>query len=215
MKLDYKYEDTIGLLVHSYNNYLSGLIGFTELAILESRQDEVTEKLEVALESGVDAVTFGKQLLSSVSRLQVDISPTQINPIIENLCHEKQDSGRVCNFVDESQSEAKIDTNPEWFYKCLNSIVRFCYEFSAKCEVTISTSVNDDNVLINVQVTEVNLTPAESEKLFLPFYSSRHLLGQKDVGLAVVHGFVVQMDGTMSWHDKNGFTITIPKSEEK
>ncbi|MDH5434928.1 MAG: hypothetical protein OEY19_13375, partial [Gammaproteobacteria bacterium] len=61
MKLDYKYEDTIGLLVHSYNNYLSGLIGFTELAILESRQDEVTEKLEVALESGVDAVTFGKQ----------------------------------------------------------------------------------------------------------------------------------------------------------
>ena len=52
-------EDTIGLLVHSYNNYLSGVLGFTELALMECNQEVVKERLSLAMDSGNDAVING------------------------------------------------------------------------------------------------------------------------------------------------------------
>jgi|GEM_PF-2206751 len=210
-------EDTLGLLVHSYNNYLSGLMGFSELALLECQQDVVKERLGMALESGYDAVTFGKQLLSSIGRLQVALKPVCLNKILKQLSNDPDKL--TINFIDlNEKDECLIKTDQKWFLYCLQSLLIFCDDFS-KLKATnavdsnkVSLTVSESKELLEITLfAGFQFEPEQIECLFNPFYTSRTLLGKKDVGLAMLKGFIQQMKGNIEWQNGKGFLLTLPK----
>lgn len=200
------YENIIGLLVHSYNNYLAGIIGFSEIALLECQQEEVKERLELGISSGREAVDFGRQLLSSIGRIQVKRQSVDLALLLKKLCDEMS-----CEFDNQlKQKENLINTEKQWLYYNLTLIVQFCYDFSPDCNVVIKLEKVDHCFVINFKPSQLHLSKEQSEKLFDPFYSSRTLLGKKELGLAVVKGFISQMKGNLQWSDNNGFVIHFP-----
>lgn len=205
-------QETIGLLVHSYNNYLSGLMGFTELALLECEQDVVKERLNLALDSGKEAVIFGKQLLSSIGRLQVKMVPVDLKTLLNELVAQSPDL-KLINSKSVSQSELFIKTNKDWFLYCLNALVEFCQDYSKDKSITIKLSSSKDAVSIQV-LSKVQLNTEQQTKLFTPFYSSRTLLGKKDIGLAMINGFVAQMGGELIWTNQDGFLFSLVKAAD-
>ncbi len=206
-------QETLGLLVHSYNNYLSGLMGFTELALLECNQDIVKERLNLAMDSGKDAVIFGKQLLSSISRLQVKFIPVDLKVLIAEL-GKKSDFLTVNEDEFDPQMTWLINTDKNWFVFCLNYLIEFCQDYSKDKNIIINLSDASSFYLIQVQ-SKFKLEEEQQKMLFSPFYSSRVLLGKKDIGLAMFKGFILQMGGTINWNEQQGFLIEIPKVEIK
>lgn len=207
MSDEQRFQDTIGLIVHSYNNYLSGLMGFTELAQMECQQDVVNERLDMSLDSGKEAILFGKQLLSSIGRLQTHFKVIELVPLCQQIA---QQYG--CNFNQNEYVESFcIKTDSDWFSYCLKSIVEFCRDFFKNSDMTIRLAVCQNDIHIRLISPSMNLTTEQVTNLFLPFYSSRVLLGKKELGLAVVSGFVGQMKGSIKWLDEGGFLIQVQK----
>jgi len=202
-------QDTIGLLVHSYNNFLAGMMGFTELSLMEVEQEDVRERLELVLTSGKEAVTFGKQLLSLTSRLQVILKPVHLLSILEEVA-----SGNHVEFINEGlASDTQVKSDAQWFWHCIESLCQFSRQFifdKEDKELKLKISLVNDKLEINLFGNSLKLNEEQAERIFEPFYSSRHLLGGKDVGIGYIKGFVLQMKGDMTWSEEKGFVIELP-----
>ncbi|PHS20098.1 MAG: hypothetical protein COA86_02075 [Kangiella sp.] len=209
-------DDFTGLLIHSYNNHLSSMMGYAELALLECKDEKVGERLNKSLESGITAVHFGKTILASIGRLQVNRTEVNFNAwfksFIELLQADFEDNELVVeNLVPE---DIEILTDFSWFTECCVDLIRFLLAFDAKADLTFSSEVessdNDHRVFIYINSEQVELDENQQEWLFTPFYSSRLLLGEKDIGLAKAHGFFEQIGGSIEWDNESGFTIEVP-----
>ncbi|MET1253633.1 sensor histidine kinase [Aliikangiella maris] len=200
------FEDITGLIVHAYNNFLSGMMGFTELALLDCPQQNLKAQLEASLESGNQGVHFGKQLLSSIGRLQVNLAPRNLIELLVQFANEKH-----IEFQNQiGEQSCLITTEAEWFNYCLNVLYEFCDNLSTEKTLAVKIILQDARAIVTFYSPSVDLTEVQQQQLFLPFYSSRYIQGTKDVGLAVVKGFLEQMNGEIEWQDKKGFIIKIP-----
>ncbi|TQV77062.1 hypothetical protein FLL45_03665 [Aliikangiella marina] len=204
-------DDILGLIVHSYNNYLSGAMGFNELIKLDCDDQSVIDKLDLSLASSKEAVDFGSQLLASISRLQVHFNDIEVREIIERV---------VNTVVLEKRVDPQIDmhlvhTDPEWFIRSISMIVDFIRQLSPTSSIVLRANINSEETEVNLRigVTDLSFTAQQQKRLFEPFYSSRHLLGTKDVGIAVSSGFIKQMNGELSWQEGQGFLIRLPVFE--
>lgn len=200
-------EQGIGLLVHSYNNFLAGMMGFTELSLLETEQDDVKERLELVLSSGKEAVIFGKQLLSMISRLQAVFTDVDLNKIINEISQAHQ-----IELDNQMQHQSMIvESDAQWLWYCVESVCSFCeaYNKGAGLSIVVSNQIQSQLKLSFVS-DGLTFDKQQRDKLFTPFYTSRDLLGKKDVGLVFVKGFIEQMKGEMSWNDTEGFVIILP-----
>ena len=213
-------QDTIGLLVHSYNNYLAGIMGFTELALMDCEQAELKERLQLGLQSGKEAVLFGKQLLSSVSRLHVQLASVDLAELVRHFvaADPAASLALACSGHNDGpgvDGPVWVRSDREWLLYCLGAIVQFCRDFSADCKISLKLTGTDALAQLVIFATPLALSKEEARFLFQPFYSSRKLLGQKDVGLAKVKGFAEQMKGQLSWDETSGFMLTLPTTEPK
>ncbi|WP_444994281.1 ATP-binding protein [Aliikangiella sp. IMCC44359] len=203
-------EDIIGLTVHAYNNFLSGIMGFTELALLDCQQETVKSQLDASLESSNQAVHFGKQLLSSVARLQVGLKLYDLDTLLTKINKPNRD----LVLMDKECGSLLIKTNEEWFLYCINLLIQFCDDFSGNIESQVEVSTQANNIKIIVFNKGLVLNNEQQKKLFNPFFSSRELLGSKDVGLAVVKGFLTQMSGSIHFQNDQKFVLKIPYAKE-
>lgn len=203
-------DDLLGLIVHSYNNYLAGIMGFSELAMLECENSNVQDKLNLSMGSGIDAVHFGKTILASLGRLQV---PMRVCSLVERIqaVAKKQQS-----VMSESELQAlegfKIKTDPQWFEECLLDLIEFVSitDKNDKPVLKFTVSQQDTPVTISIHCKDFSLEDEDVSHLFEPFYSSRKLTGKKDIGLAKSKGFFAQMNANLSWENKRGFVLEIP-----
>ena len=204
-------QDTIGLVVHAYNNYLSAMMGFTELATLECEQKDLIPRLDMVIESGSDAVGFGKELLSSIGRLQVELRPVNLIEIIQEVCQRRKN----ISWQNESDyigcKDCLILTDEAWFIYCLELIVDFCHQVGSPKLVVKLTSCTDQ-LSLTFESESLDLEAVDYQSLFLPFYSTRQMMGTKGVGLATVKGFISQMKGGIDYLAGSGFIINLPST---
>lgn len=204
--VDKKEQETIGLMVHSYNNFLAGMMGFTELTLLDVENDDVRERLELVLSSGKEAVTFGKQLLSLTSRLQVALKPVSILNILEEVAT----ANNVALGGEKIEGAVKVNSDVQWLWYCLESLCQFCTKISDGTSLAFHIKRNEQQLVIQISGESLSFDDEQVDRLFEPFYTSRHLLGSKDVGIGFIRGFVLQMKGEMKWDNKKGFVILLP-----
>ncbi len=200
-------DDLTGLMVHAYNNHLAAMAGFTELALLECEQPAVKEKLELSMNSALAAASLGKQLLSAISRLQVIFQTNQLETLLKKF------SSATLIFQSDSVKQLSICTDEEWFRYCLGLISDFCLKWDGSEQNKLTLHINaipDKRVQLIINIAELSLTPEQQSCLFQPFYSGRLINQPKEVGLAVVDGFIRQMKGTLSWNTDQGFVIELP-----
>ena len=203
-------DDLMGLIVHSYNNYLAGIMGYSELALLECDNNDVQDRLNLSMESGIDAVHFGKTILASLGRLQVPMQDLSLFEIIQSVGKKHQQLVIESDLV--ALENIKIKTDTQWFEECLLDLVEFFNSADKVDKPQLSCIVNEQNNLIVIRINnaELMLSEQDASQLFDPFYSSRKMTGKKDIGLAKAYGFFTQMKAVLSWKNGQGFVLEIP-----
>lgn len=211
-------DDLMGLIVHSYNNYLAGIMGYSELALLECENTEVEERLKRSLESGIDAVHFGKTILASLGRLQVPLKIYSLAGLL-NEVSEKQDDLNIklnrnikLKLDIDLDKEFKIKTEVNWFKECLLDLIEFTAVLGKQKIISLKSTIDQQSQKIKVVIhcEDIKLSDHEIKSMFQPFYSSRKLISKKDIGLAKAQGFFTQMNAVLNWQNGKGFSLDIP-----
>lgn len=204
-------KETIGLLTHSYNNFLAGMMGNIELAILYNSNPEVEDFLQRSVSSGNEAVVFGKTLLSWVGRQQLVSKPCLLEKLLAAVQLKLSETEVFIEFSKELEEDLSVNTDFYWFCECLSSLVDFVAKAGAqdKVKIYIARSDNSSSVILTVGSGSLVLTEQQQADLFQPFYSSRVMLQEKDLGLAKVKGFCEQSNFALKWKNDTGFVLEL------
>jgi signal transduction histidine kinase len=83
----------------------------------------------------------------------------------------------------------------------------------------IRTSVVNNQVKLEVQDTGCGISPANMQKLFTPFFTTKREVKGVGLGLAVSYGIIQRHNGKIDVQSKEGegttFTISLPLFAEK
>jgi len=206
-------DEFLGLLVHSYNNHLAAMMGFTEIALLESEQKSLQNRLSTVIASGNDAVILGNNVLASIGRLQMQISELGVLSLVDKI---KKLSNVILTVSPNIEPKLTIKTQLVWFMDCIDDLCKFVQGYSKQDVVKIAIELKEMERTKFVEIrikSNIVLTEVEAEQLFKPFYSSRQLLDTKDLGLAKAKGFFGQIQSKLCWKNSKGFILQLPVSE--
>jgi len=227
-------QDLLGLIVHSYNNYLTGIMGHTELAQLEDCDNRHQFAFEQVLESSNGAVALGKDLLAVIGRSLLSIQSFSMLNLLQQIQQTvlepsllKQSLLKQSGLKQDIQIELKsaddynINTDGGYFVEVIIELLKFIQALSNRqsslssrlsnknldAELKpICIELNSDHSLL-ISAPWLELDNEQQKRLFQPFYSSRELMDSKAVGLAKAKGFFKQTGATIQWQNNLGFIL--------
>lgn len=202
-------DDVVGLIVHAYNNFLSGMMGYSELTLLDCENPSQVKHINHSLESGHEAVHFGKTLLASIGRLQADMKLYPLKELLEPI-FEKNDEKIFVSGLD-SNKNTLIKTNITWFQECFTDLLQFISNYAENQKISVSLELDKESqkLIVSFCVADISMSDNDIQNLFTPFYSSKNMLGEKDIGLSKAKGFFRQMNADLSWVNGEGFLLEI------
>ncbi|MBU1053986.1 MAG: PAS domain S-box protein [Proteobacteria bacterium] len=227
-----------GGVAHDFNNILSGIIGFSELMLLDiSKDDPLKERIELILGLGEKAVSLTQQLLAFSRKQMLIIKDININNVVTDMArmlkriigediklelkHSKTIRNALC---DQGQMEQVL----------LNLAVNSRDAMPDGGVLTIETAeivLNEDNinkledvnpgeyVKLTISDTGCGMSSSVLENIFEPFYTTKELGKGTGLGLATVYGIIKQHNGYIDVTSRiNGgsvFNIYLPVSNHK
>ncbi|MBU1055232.1 MAG: PAS domain S-box protein [Proteobacteria bacterium] len=227
-----------GGVAHDFNNILSGILGFSELALLDiAENDPLKERIELIMGLGEKAGSLTKQLLAFSRKQMLEISDTDLNTVVTdmikmleriigeditlNLKFSETTSKALC---DQSQMEQIL----------LNLSVNSRDAMPNGGILTIETDevVMSDINIINLEEVKpgkyVKLTISDTgcgmsnevlENIFEPFYTTKEIGKGTGLGLATVYGIIKQHNGYIDVTSKpnqgSAFNLYLPVSNHK
>ena len=92
-------------------------------------------------------------------------------------------------------------------------------ENSAEKIITVSTRVEEKNVIIEIQDTGIGMDKAVQKKIFEPFFTTKEVGRGTGLGLSISYGIINDHGGTLQYESEPGkgtlFRIQLPVTEEK
>lgn len=226
-----------GGVAHDFNNYLTTIIGYSQLAMLRIPEDDpLHARLQSIYQAGHKASQLTGQLLAFSRKQVMEIKTININDIIRNmikmlgrLVGENIDKNELLNDsigsikADPGQVEQIImnltvnarDAMPNGgsLYFETNSIVLD----EAYCRTHPGVTPGS-YVVFSVTDTGHGMTQEVKEHIFDPFYTTKKRGEGTGLGLSTVYGIVNQMKGQIFVYSEPGtgttFKIYFPESKE-
>lgn len=212
-----------GAVAHHYNNLLCGIATNLEVARDAGTMAAAKRAIARATESVERATTITQQLLSFA---QSDYRTVDLSDLTEAVLHyfdnnEAALSAKNIRVTLDWEKTPSVPVNREHIRIILDNLVRNAVEsMSSGGALTVSLSRRDeDSVGLTIADSGGGIPPEIMEHLFEPFHSPRAQLGcgehgRVGLGLAVVHGLVNEMNGSIRAANVPGrgarFDIVIP-----
>ncbi len=219
-----------GGVAHDYNNELSVIIGFTELAMEGlDRQGELYAHLEEVLSAAHRSADITRQLLAFARKQTVAPKVLDLNSTIPNML--KMLKRLIGEGIDLAWRPAtdlwSIKIDP---YQIDQILANLCVNARDAIEnvgkITIETKnlrfdktycadhaelIPGEYVLLAISDDGSGMTEQTMEKIFEPFFTTKALNQGTGLGLATVHGIVKQNFGFINVYSEpmNGTTFKI------
>jgi len=227
-----------GGVAHDFNNILTGIIGFSELAMLNLLPPSpIYRNLQEIKQLGERAARLTRQLLAFARKQVLARRPTNLNDLISDLAKflrrvigEHIELGLVLAddlavvHADGSQIEQVL------MNLCVNA--RDAMPQGGKLLIKTQNVTLDESycqihpdvkpgkyVLISVSDTGTGMDSATRERIFEPFFTTKGPGQGTGLGLAMVYGIIKQHDGSICVSSEPGrgatFDIYIPAISEQ
>lgn len=191
-------------LAHEFKNAIATLQGYAQL--LQSM--ELNDKAQVAAGSMLNEV---RNLSSMVTAFLNFARPQPLH--LEDV--------RVSELIADCATEFKVivDVDPSLTIRAdermlrsaLLNLMRNGTEADPDGTVTVSAAREDGNVVIQVRDTGPGISPADLQKIFIPFFTTK--AKGHGIGLALTHRIITQHGGTLTAANSPGggalFTIKL------
>ncbi len=228
-------------VAHDFNNLLQLIQG--SLEVIQSAQNiqiaedpEVDKSLAIALEASSRGSDLIRQLLA-FSRKQI-LDPVVVDLAVEinkNLPLLQQAAGRAISIIFSEESlraNVKLDASA-LNNAMLNLVVnaRHAMPDGGRLSLALTNLSNEDRlqhlpkalrgqefICLSISDTGTGMSPAVSQRIFEPFYTTKSASEGTGMGLAMVFGFVVQCGGHIRVSSQVGegttFYIYLPTTKD-
>jgi signal transduction histidine kinase len=219
---------TIGRLVsgvaHEVNNPLAAILGFTDL-LLENPEVPASarEDLQIILQETQRTKDLVQDLLSFARQRPVQRELVSVNAILRQTIklrsYDFESHGvEVVEKLDETLAPALGDAQQlqQVFLNILNNAYDAVQEAGQRGRIIIQTSHNNNG--IEVAVTDNGTGIADPQRIFDPFYTTKHAGKGTGLGLSICYGIVRAHGGEIQcWNNDaqagSTFVVRIPMAE--
>ena len=216
-----------------FGNPLNSIIGFSEILLSQKNgapDPDQEEDLRSILNGG-RRLSFLMGELMELARLEagkatVAIKPTAGAEILEGLRLEyaaKAEAKGLALRIESDANAGAVLADPRLLRQALAFLVANAIKFTRQGEIVLGQQIRDGEAVFSVQDTGAGLPPEETERLFEPFWQSRHFDGVKKaeglgLGLHLAKRLAELQGGRLSVGAAGGggsiFTVCLPRSKE-
>jgi PAS domain S-box-containing protein len=216
--------DSIGRLAggvaHDFNNILSAIIGFSQLALMKLPDDHpAVEFIKIVYDSGERAASLTRQLLAFSLKQVLEMKVVNLNTIIENMAKMLR---RVIgeNIVLDLNLQKPIKNiladRGQMEQVLMNLLVNARDAMPSGGRVKVETKevfLREENdrkvtpgsyVMVSVTDTGTGMSKEVQERIFEPFYTTKGMGKGTGLGMSTVYGIVKQHDGHITVHSEQG-----------
>ena len=225
-----------GGIAHDFNNILSGIMGYTEIALSELPDDSPTSgKLSKALDATYRARELVQQILAFSRQSECDPRPIRLSPIIKEVLKLMRASlPATIEIRQELELNATVVADPVQIHQvvmnlCTNAAHAMKHRGGAltvsMAQDVLTESFTDRYpemspgafVRLSVQDNGEGISPALMGRIFDPFFTTKSKTEGTGLGLSVVHGIVSKLGGAIkvvSSEKGSRFDIFLPYAAE-
>ena len=205
-----------GGIAHDFNNILSAVVGFTEIALDDTRhQPAVQESLQEVLKAGLRAKDLVKQILTFSRQVKQEFRALRLGKLVtETMVLLRASIPTTIQIEQDIRSDSAIRADPTQMQQVIMNLVtnaaQAMQEAGGHLQVSLVnvwldnefTSAHpelkpDEYLKLSVKDTGEGMTPEVQERIFDPFFTTKELGDGVGMGLAVVHGIVNDHGGVV------------------
>ncbi len=219
-----------GGVAHDFNNLLTTIIGYSELALMNSSPDApFKEEFEAIHQAGLRAAGLTRQLLAFSRKQVLKLQEVDLNDIVENAAkmlgrligedvqlelhlHKplgkiKADSGQLDQVLMNLAINAK-DAMPDGGSLLIETAVVNLDEEYAKSHKDVESG---HHAVLTVTDSGMGMSHEVQKKIFEPFFTTKELGKGTGLGLATIYGIVKQHKGHIFVYSEpgNGTTFKV------
>jgi len=225
-----------GGIAHDFNNILMTMMLNTEFALKKMQDDfRVRQSLELSLKAGYRARDLVEQILTFGRSTGRELVPLKVSAIVKESLKMLRTSLPATVEV-RQHIELESDTvmaAPSHIHQIIFNLCTNAAHAIGKergiLTVSLSEALADtDNypdippgqyIILSVKDTGQGIAPEVMDRIFEPFFTSKAPGQGTGMGLAVVHGILSEIRGTVKVRSEPGkgtvFDIFLPKIQEK
>lgn len=220
-----------GGVAHDFNNILSAIIGYTEMAQMKTAEDEPVRKMLGKIHTaGNRAKHLVEQLLAFSRPSPGDKRPVHARELfreVEDTLSPGLPPGVSLNFETEDDLGALL-CDPTQMHQLMLNLVKNAVDAAKdsgrngdeKGHVLVQASKNGEGFFhLAVNDNGHGIEKRHLDRIFEPFYTTKAYGEGTGMGLAVVHGIVKSLAGEIHVDTEPGrgttFTVKLPSLEAK
>lgn len=228
-----------GGIAHDFNNILTPILGYTELVLRMSKDNEqLNTFMEEIMKAGHRAKDLVNQILTFSRQKEKDGQPIRVVPIVKevlNLMRASLPESIVINRMIKTEHDVVI-ADPTQIHQvlmnlCTNAWHAMKEKSSGTLEVRISDFLHERGskgrmpemasgryIQISVCDTGVGMTKSTLDHIFEPFFTTKKSGEGTGMGLSVVRNIVTSFKGTVLVDTETGkgseFHVILPSVED-
>ena len=204
-------------VAHEFNNILSGIIGYTSLALTRNDIDSIKKDLHIIEKASDRAVEIVNKLLSFSRQKGEKFQVSQIENVIDDALglveHTFETEGIRILRSYENVPPIRLNLG-ELQQVFLNLAINSKHAMPGGGAIAISTKLADDFVRIDFSDTGAGIPPENLSRIFEPFFTTKTGEGPKSgtgLGLSVIYAIIERHGGKIevSSEVNKGTTFTI------
>lgn len=223
----------LAMMSHELRTPLAGLTGALSLAVDETQDKLMRERLALALSSAASLRALLDDVLDfsriEAGRMQLKPEPVAPSRLVHEVVALFTPAARLreSELVEDIDAGMALGVNVDGlrFRQVLSNLVGNAIKFTEKGRVTVRARTKDlgetRDIEIEVIDTGVGMTAEQLEKLFEPFVQvhERGGGGGSGLGLVISRALITQMGGTLDLESKKGegtraiIRVSLPVSE--
>jgi PAS domain S-box-containing protein len=227
--------DAIGTLAggiaHDFNNLLTGILGFTEVALIDLKEsDPAYPSILEVRKISMRARELVRQILTFSRQTPFELLPIRIKPVVQEVISLLRASipENIVIKADIHKIESLIYAEQTRIHQIVMNLSTNAYHSMEEKGGTLTIHVsetflktdNNENIpsgkyiLLKVQDTGTGIGKEHQKHLFEPFFTTKSVNKGTGLGLSVVHGIVSDLKGFIRFSSEAGvgssFDVYIP-----
>ena len=189
-------------VAHELNNPLSGVIGFSELALKNNVDPRIGKDLERISREAQRCHKIVQNLLNFARRTKPERKAMNLNELVENVLDLRAHQLRMDNIRVETELDPNLPRTLGVYHQIqqvllnvINNAHQAMLEVKGERVLTLRTETDNSRILIRVTDTGPGIAPTALEKVFEPFFTTKTAGQGTGLGLSLSQGLVKDHGG--------------------